>query len=82
MVVGLEWVRIRSCGSSGDGRQWTGAGRCRRGHGIVSGFQILHVGMRVGRGEWRREYPSSTPVEEEVRTGDLRPNSAPQEGEA
>ena len=63
-------------------RQWTRVGRYRRWHEIDSGFRILRVGMRVGHGEWRREYPSSTPVEEEVRTGILRPNSAPQEEES
>ena len=47
-----------------------------------SSFWILHVGFRAGSEERRREHPSSTPVEEEVRTGDLHPNSAPQEGEA
>ena len=88
MVIGLEWVRIGVEEVVGTGdkahfeRRWTGAGRYRRWHEIVSGFGILHVGMRVGHGEWRREYPSSTPVEVEVRTGNLRPNSAPQEGEA
>ena len=41
-------------------RHWTGVGRYGRWHEIVSGFRILHVGMRVGHGEWRRENPSST----------------------
>ena len=89
MVRGLEWVRIGVVVVVGTEdrahfeRQWIRpTARCRRWHGIVSRFWILHVGLRVGVGERRSGYPSSTPVEEEVRKGNLRPNSAPQEGEA
>ena len=72
MVIGLEWVRIgvEEVVGTGDKAHLNGHGPA---DGTVreiarnrSSFWILHVGLRAGSGERRREYPSSTPVEEEV----------------